>query len=899
MDWARLVRTSFRPAGHDPDPDIVEELAQHAAAVYARARADGAAEDEALREVSMLVQAWTCDARAFTQRSRRAPAVEPVVEDGAGWWTGGLHDLRYATRMLARQPGSALLAALTIAIGVSATTVLFSVVYGVLARPLPWPDAHRLMQVVEMREGSPSRFGPVVTNAAYLAWAEEAQTIEGLAAVRSGSVTMTGAGSAERLRVAAVTASLLHLLQTGPFLGRAFEPADEREGAGKVVLLSHGLWNERFGAAEDVVGRLLELDRTPYTIVGVMPAGFSYPDREVRAWTPFRVPPATSESGVSMFSGIAKLRTGITPAQAASEATARAAQANADTGLLDVAVFGRTGAREVAVVPLVEQLTREVRPALLVLLAAVGLLLVAATGNVAAVLLARAAGRRRELAVRAAIGAGTARLVRQVVAECLVIGTAGAAVGLAVAGLLHRGLPAVLPADFPRIDAVAFDWRVAGFAVAAALASALLAGVLPALQARRVDVTAALAEDGLAPVGWSLRTRTSRVRAGLVVLQIAAAATLLVGAALLGRSFLALANADRGYDPAGVLTASLPMPAPAYDPARRTAILEGVLERVRAAPAVTAAAMTNIVPLGGSEAVRAFTVPARNPADPPVTLHAAFRAVSPGYFSAMSMRVLEGRPLDDGDTATSRRVVVVNRSFARQVFEGHAVGREIPIGGDDQGWEVVGVVEDIWRGATSAEVQSETFVSYRQWTNGISSIAPVLVLRTSGSAAALAPLLRTAVREQDEHLALEGLASMEERVRHGLAQPRLYAVVLAAFALAAVAVAGIGMFGALACSVAQRRRELGLRGALGARPIDIVRLVVAQGLAMMSIGLALGWVLALSAAGFLSSLLFGVEARDPLTFVLGSAALVLAAGVACAVPAWRAARLDPLTALRG
>jgi putative ABC transport system permease protein len=810
-----------------------------------------------------------------------------------------LQDIRYGFRLLWQRPGATLVSMLTMALGIGATTVLFSVVWGVLVKPLPWPDADRLVRITETREGSTRALPNIMTNGTFLSWSEQPTTIDALGGYGTGNATLTQSGEPERLRVAEVTPGTLEMVGGHPLAGSSFNGDPSQDHA---VLLSYGLWQERYGGAADAVGRAVQLDGESYTIAGVMPRDFYFPDRETRAWTPMRVPPVVTPGhdgrSISIFSGIAHLKPGVTPRQAAEEATARGRSAP-DPGLTAMAMFGSRGAVIVSAEPLLQSITKDVRPALLVFLVAVGLLLATATANVASVQLARATTRRREMAIRSALGAGSRRLARQLLVENVLLGLLGGAVGIAAAFWLNRALPSWLPADFPRATDVALDLRVLGCAVLVSLVASIAFGLLPALQARRLNLVESLTEDSLAPVGGGSRSKTARARMLIMAGQVAVASVLLIGASLLIRSFVALLNADRGYVASNVLTARVPTPAPVYTDARRATIIRGVLERLHHTPGVTEAAFTTILPLSGSEALLAFTLPPADSSGQPISANAAARSVSPGYFAVMGIRLREGRLLGDGDTFTSRPVVVVNRTFAERYFDGRALDRVIPVAfePDKKAWTVVGVVDDVRTGAVTDPPQAEVYVSYEQRA-GIGTTMPTLVMRTAGDPAAFVPQLRAIVREQDPGVALDRVVTMRQRLMGNLAAPRLYAMLLGAFAAFALAIAAVGLFGVLSYMVAQRSREIAVRSALGARPRDIIMMVVGQGLVVCAGGLVAGIAAALWLARSMQAFLYGISAHDVATFVLVPILLLAVSAVACFVPARRAARLDPLKVLK-
>jgi putative ABC transport system permease protein len=822
-----------------------------------------------------------------------------------------VNDIRYASRLLKREPGYAAVAILTMALGIGATTTLFSITYGVLLKPLPWPDADRLVRLSESRLGHEPRVRATITNGTYIAWHEQHSTIEDIAGwVTVPTTAATSGGEAVRLATASVTPSLFGVLKAHPLRGRLFVDDDGRAGgnfdAAAVIILSYGLWQEQFGGRDAAVGSVMQVGGKPLTVVGVMPADFVFPDRETRAWTPRAIAAVLGEHGlhrISIFQALARLRPGVTPAQAAAEATSRARGAP-DPGLAAVAMFGGNGPAVITAVPAIEMMTAEVRPALMVLLAAVVLLLVTATANVASLQLARATTRRREIAIRSAIGAGAARLARQLVTESAIIGAAGGVAGVALAVALHRSLPSLLPAGFPRLLDVAVDARVMLFAVVVSIAASVACGLLPALFARRVNITESLADGGSAPLGGGTRSATVRARALIMAAQVAIACVLLVGASLLGRSFIALLHVDRGYDPRNVLTARIPLPAD-FSMERRTELLDTLVSRLRATPGVSEAAFGNALPLLASGGFQAFRM--RSPANPAIDIdvNAVQRVVSAGYFAALGLRLKAGRVFADTDTMTSPLVVVVNRSFAAKYLGAPPVGAMVPsLGmcrGDNDRWQVVGVVDDMRQGGVPVSdeaAQAEVFIPYHQVGCAAAVTTPILVVRTADDPASHAGSVRGLLRELAPALALDSIMTMEDRVITNLAKPRLYAVVLVGFGAFALLIAAVGMFGVLSYSVAQRSREIGVRTALGAKPADIVALVVRQVALIWAGGIAAGLWLAFAVSRSLTQVLYGVDPHDLASFVVVPAILAIVTAVACIVPARRAARIDPLTALR-
>ena len=811
-----------------------------------------------------------------------------------------LQDIRYACRTLTRRPGVVVVAVLTMALGIGATTVLFSIAWGVLFKPLPWPDSDRLVRLSETRQGSTRRLPPLLTNGTYLAWRESPGTIEEIGAWTSDTVNVTTAGATpQRVKIASVTPSVFPLVRARPTAGTLLTADVTRHD----VVIAYGLWQQLFGGDASAVGRTLTLDGEARTIIGVMPRTFEFPDRETRAWIPFDVPPVVGENNshrIAIFRAMARLKPGATAEQASAEGTSRG-RAAPDPMLTAMAVFGSRGPVEVSAAPVLDAMTQDVRRPLLVFLVAVVLLLSTATANVAGVQLARAATRRREMAIRSALGAAGSRLARQLLVENLMVGLTGGALGVAGAFWLHRALPSLLPADFPRVSEVALDLRVLTFALAISVVSSIAFGLLPALGARRTNLVESLSEDGLAPVGAFSRTKTARARSLIMAGQVAVASVLLVGASLLIRTFVSLMNVDRGYDVTNVLTAQLPMPDATFTPERRAQILDRLLERAAASPGVVSAALTTVLPLTPMDALMAFTMPPSPVTGQRAQVQTGMRTVSPSYFAALGMRVVEGRPFTDADTVSSLPVVVVNRAFANRYLDGRAVGRELPLGldegGGDRRWQVVGVVEDVRMRNMTDPPQPEMFVSSRQ-RRGMRTSNPTIVIRTSGDPHRFVAELRHLVAEQDATLVPDSVFTMDERLLQNLARPRLYAIMLGGFAAFALAIAGVGLFGVLSYGVAQRSREIAVRSALGARPAQIVRMVVRQGLAIAIGGIAVGMIAAVVLSESLGTFLYGVTSHDALTFVSVPLVLLAVTAIACFVPARRAARLEPLRVLR-
>ena len=824
---------------------------------------------------------------------------------------GIAQDIRSGLRVLRREPGYTAVAVLTMALGVGATSTLISVVYGVLLKPLPFPEPERLIRVEETRGGNHGRIPWSISNATYLAWSDQPATIEAIGSFGAvaSSMTMTLEGGAERLRAATVSPSVFTVLRVRPALGRLPEEGRGGSASPDVILLGYGIWRDRFGSRTDIVGQPIRIDDRLLTVIGVMPRGFSFPDRDAQAWIPRNVIQLSAEVNgekvlrVQIFSALARLRPGMTHEQAAAEATARARSAP-DLGRAALSLFGSDGDVRIVAAPARDVLTAEVRPAIAILLTAAVLLFATATASGVGIQLARVTTRRHETAIRAAIGAGFGRLVRQSVVETTLMGLLGGVGGLALAGMMHRVLPSILPADFPRLEEVNFDWRIALVCAGLTLVTSLVCALLPATQGRRLNLVESLSEGGASPAGATKRSSAGRLRIAIMAGQVAIASILLVGASLLMRSFAELVRADRGYDPASLLTVSVPLP-PKSTFAQYAPLLERVRDRLAGVTGVADVAFGNALPFVTAGGFRGLNLP--SPSDGAVqSVQTIERTVSPEYFRALRLRLVAGRTLADSETADSPRVVVVNRSFAARYLGDRPLGRGIPgLNGFD--WEVVGVVEDVQQGGLTNGAastfggvtdprQPEIYLSYRQATLAQSVI--VLVVRTTIDPMAVAPTLRAIVRDEDPSLAIESMATMDERVLSSLARPRTYALLLGGFAASALIIAGVGLFGVLSYITAQRTREIGLRTALGASPRDIFGLVARQVIGMTAAGVLVGLFSAFLAVQSLSKVLYGVSARDPWSFAAATLVLGAVATIACLVPAWRAARIDPLRALR-
>ncbi|MGE3273584.1 MAG: ABC transporter permease [Vicinamibacterales bacterium] len=809
-------------------------------------------------------------------------------------------DVRYTLRMLSRQKGFTAAALATLALGIGANVAIFSVIYGVLVRPLPYPDQDQIVQLSEIHPGANAPVSaPLLSNFTFHTWTAP-RALAAIGAYDPDSYTVSGGDQPERLPGAGLTASMFDVLGVVPRLGRAFAPADTVQGAEPVVILSDGFWRERFGGDPSVLGQVLRLDEQSYTVVGVMPPGFYFPQRDTRFWLPYAVPrPEQRPDGgtsISIFPAVGRLAAAASPAQAEAEGTA-AARAFGERPMVADLIFGKGGPVEVRAVPLAAQITASIRPALVILALGVGIVLLIACANVANLFLSRGAARERELAVRAAIGAGRRRLVAQLLTESLVIAAAGGLLGLATGWALTRALPLLAPENFPRLADVRLDAEGFAFAVVVSLVAGVASGLVPALRASRAGLTPALREGS----GASHSPRLAAFRAGLLVAEAALAVMLLVAAGLLLRSFVRLVQVDAGFDPTNVLMAQVYLPAvPGGDgPPRDT--VERLLERLRGVPGVTAAGAGNMVPFGNATAISGFSLPGSGPDGEEVVARALTYNVTPGFAEALALHLVEGRLLTEADRGAGVQALLVNQEFVRAYLDDGrpVIGRRykgiLTAGNEELTSEIVGVVGNVLKDGPDRQPQAEI---YRVPDARGLGRTTNLIVRTSGEPQALVPVLRASLSSIDSAAALDHVETLARRKSAAIGQPRFAATLLSAFAAVALLLAAIGLYGVLSYNVARRQREIGIRTALGATRLQIVGMVVRQGMTVAIAGLTLGVVAAAVLTRLMQNLLFGIEPLDPVSFLAAPAVLLAVALLACLIPARRAARADPAIALR-
>jgi putative ABC transport system permease protein len=816
-----------------------------------------------------------------------------------------LQDARYALIMMRRNRAFSAAGLLTLALGIGATTAVFSVVYGVLLRPLPYPASDRLVQLSEEHPGANSPLQqPYLSNLTFYAW-RDPRTIEDLAAYRSTAFTIALPNGAERLTGASVTPSMFALLGQSPALGRFFLPSEGPEGANAFIVLSDRGWHERFGADPAVVGRSVVVDGKPSTIIGVARPGFYFPSRDTLMWSPLEVlKPSTDavagqRGAMNVITAFARLRPGVTPQQAEAEGTA-AARATVRPMAANL-LFGVGGPPVVHVRSVVSEMTARIRPALLVLAAGVVCVLLIACANVANLFLSRGVARQRELTVRAAIGASRGRLVRQLFTESFVLSALGGVFGLGLAWALVRMAPAFAASTFPRLDAIAIDARVVAFTAAAVLVTTILSGLAPALRGARFNLAESLHGGDGATAGGFRGLRARRLRDGLLVAEAAFAVLLLVGASLLARSFVRLMNVDAGYSSDRVLTAEVYIPG-GTDPARAAAtrtLVDDLLARTRALPGVAVAGATNMMPLDGSMAIAGFPPPWTAPGAESRPVRSLAYIVTPGYADALNLRLRRGRFFTDADVAGGVTPWIVNEEFARLYLPPQPIGYQWTYPATEtrpqQINQVVGIVANTLKNGNHTTVQPEHYSILR-------SGAPFsgrfeLAVRTEGDPAAVAPMVRDLVRTLAPSAAVETI-TLAKRLEDSVDEPRFATLVLVAFAAIALGLASIGLYGVLSYGVSQRRREIGVRAALGASRSTIVRQVIGEGLAVTGIGVLIGLAGAAVLTRLMQSALFGIEPLDPVSFAVAPLLLLPVAVLACLLPARRAAATDPADALR-
>ena len=895
----RLANLKLGPAR---ETEIVEELSQHLEDRYADLLANGATEQEAyrtalveLRESDLL----TRELEEVERQVKREPAVFGATRSKIT--EGALQDLRYGARTLARSPGFTAIAVVTLALGIGANTTIFSVVNGVLLRPLPFAEPDRLATfwVSSPQEGMRKMEW---TDHLFAFLRERSQTFEKLAAYDGGNgFNLTGKGEPVRLNGTVVTYGFFELLKQLPLKGRTFFPEEDKPENNSFAILSYGLWQQRFAGDPEIIGQSINLNNTPTEIVGVMPPGFEFPEH-TELWVPVGLnPDGPNESWY--IDPIARLKPGLTTADAEREMVALwqeyATLRHWSQGQSRSSIFVR---------PLMQLVTGEVRTPLLVLLGAVGLVLLIACANIANLLLARATARTREIAVRCCLGASRSRIIRQLLTESLLLSIIGSVAGLLLAFTGVRAFKHLSTAEalrieqldltgvqLPRIAEVRVDPIVLTFTLAVALLTGVLFGLAPALQAARVNLHEAIKDGARSSASRSSR----RVNDAFVIGQFALSLVLLVGAALLLESFKKLASVDPGFRAENVWTGRVDLPTNKYaDDAAIRRFYSGLLARVESLPGVRAAGLCQRLPFFGGGDGNVFSAEGREPPDSDPLLNAWFRDVTPRYFEAMSIPLLAGRTFLETDTVKSPLVAIVDEKLARQFWPGEdAIGKHIRLGRKSWGtppMTIVGVVASVKH--RSLDEDSNYYVYWPVSQDVRSSM--YLVIRTVTTPEAMTSSVVSEVQGLDPELPVFEVFTMEKAVAYSLTAKRLTNILLAVFAVTALLLATVGIYGVMALNVSSRTQELGIRLALGARPVDVLRLVLNQGVRLVLIGVSIGVGGALWLTRFIQTLLFNVKPTDPLIITAAAIVLSVVALVACFVPARRATKVDPMVALR-
>ncbi len=795
-----------------------------------------------------------------------------------------LQDMRYGFRMLLKRPGFTAIAVLTLALGIGANTAIFSVVNGVLLRPLPFAESDRLVRVYEKRLKL-GRLRNPVSAPDFFDWRSQNQVFEEIAAYTEWNTNLTGGEEPERVAGTVSTAALFSVLGVQPALGRAFLPEEDQPNANRVVLLSHGLWQRRFGADPGVVGKPIVLNGVNFTVIGVMPSGFEFPFKETELWAPLGLDPADPGGrGGHFLDVVARLKPGVTLQQA---------QSNMDViaGELEKQYQVNTG-HGVNIFPLFEEIIGSVRPALMVLLGAVGFVLLIACANVANLLLVRTVGRQKEIAIRTTLGASRRRIIQQLLTESILLGVLGGVLGLLLAYWGTDLLISISPADMPRVSEITIDRRVLGFTFAISLLTGVIFGLLPAFQALRVNVNESLKVEGRGSIGSSSR---SRARSILIVTEVALALVLLVGAGLLIKSFKRLQDVDPGFKADQVLTMQLSLPRAKYSkPEQQTAFVQQVLERIKAVPGVGSVSTVVGPPLSGINASRYFQIEGRPPQPVGEGFNTHYNLASPEYFHTLSIPMLAGRDFSRQDVIGTPEVVIINQAMARRFWPNQdPLGQRLRI--SEEPWRtVVGIVGDVRHNGLDEEPKPEMFYPIMQTPLPFMT----LMVRSTTDEKSLVASIQREIRAVDADQPVFSVKTMEQLVDESVSSRRLNMILLTTFAVVALTLAALGIYGVMAYSVGQRTHEIGVRMALGAQPGDVLRMIVGQGMILTFIGVGIGLIAAIALTRLMASLLYGVTATDPWTFAGVALVLSLVALLASFIPARRATKVDPMVALR-
>ena len=795
-------------------------------------------------------------------------------------------DLRYSVRMMIKSRAFTAIAVLALALGIGANSAIFSVVNSVLLRPLPFDEPDRLLMVWEtnIKRG---QSGTPASVANFVDWQNQNTVFEHISAFDSSSFIMTGGAEPERIPGVRVSATLFPLLRVSPFLGRSFTAEDDKAGASPVVIVSYNFWKQRLGSDTNLEGKSLVLEGKIHQVVGVMPKGFQFYNLESELWTPFAfTADDMSSRGAHYINVVARLNPGVTKEQA-QEDMGRIANLLADQ------YPDTNSGRGINLVGLHEQLVGDVRPALLILLATVGFVLLIACANVANLLLARAASRHKEVAIRMALGANRSRLIRQLLTESILLALIGGGIGLLLALWGVDLLTALAPDNLQSVKGVGMDSHVLGFTLVVSLMTGIMFGLVPALQASKPDLNEALKEGGRT----SADSRRNFFRTLLVVFEVSLSLVVLICAGLMVMSFSRLLQVSPGFNPDNVLTMGLSLPDTKYkEPEQWSAFTRQVLDRVNVLPGIQSAGAITNLPFGDGNMMLTFRRTDGPPMLPSEQHATIFHANTPGYFQTMGIPLMKGRDFTEHDAENAPPVLIINETMARLHFaDEDPVGKTMIVGyGNPVPRQIIGIVGDVKHTGLAKDQRAETYSPCAQTPFPFIT----LVVRSTSDTAGLLAAIRREVQAIDKDQALASVRTMRERISNSVAQPRFYTLLLSLFAVVALLLAAVGVYGVMSYSVTQRTREIGIRMALGADRTNIVKLVIRQGMAPAVIGVAIGLVAAFGLTRLMTSLLFAVSATDPVTFASISLLLTTVALLACYIPARRATKVDPMVALR-
>ena len=806
-----------------------------------------------------------------------------------------LQDLRYGARMLVKNPGFTLVAVITLALGIGANTAIFSVVDRVLLARPPYKDPDRLVMIWGLNPQHAQEIN-LVSSADFEDWRKLNTVFEDLAASRDASYSLTGMGDPESITGYRFAGNFFSVMGVSAALGRTFNQDDDKAGSERVVVLSHKLWQRRFGSDPSVIGRSITLSGNPHTVIGVMPAGFAHP-QTAELWAPLKLetaPPQVLANRQRRFLRVmARLKPGVTHSQAQAEMDQIALRLQQENPT--------TNAGEGAKIESVqERYAGDARRPLLVLLGAVGFVLLIASANIANLFLARAASRQREIAIRLALGAGRGRLIRQFLTESILLSLVGGACGLVLTLWSTSFLVSLFPKNIanlnlPLVDDIPINARVMGFTLLIAVATGIIFGLVPALQSAKVDLNTTLKETGGNVAGG---LRSGRFRGGLVVTEMALALVLLIGAGLMIKSFWRLQNADLGLNPKNVMTMEVMLPDYKYDqPHKRTAFLQNAIRRIEALPGVQSAGAINFLPLTGFWGTSTFFIEGQPIPPPGQEPEADNRLVTENYFSTMGMKLIKGRTFTEQDHEKAPHVAILNETAARRFFPGEdPVGKRINLGDQTEPNinEIIGIVNDVKAFGLEEETHADVYRPFAQVTFPLIAFA----VRTAGEPGSITAAVTNEIWAVDKDQPLFKVISMDALAAESITLRRVSMLLVAAFAVLALVLATIGVYGVISYSVSQRTHEIGVRMALGAQGRDVLRMLVKEGMTLALLGVGIGLAAGVGLTRFIASLLFGVGTTDPATFVIVPILLIAVALAACFIPARRATKVDPMVALR-